>query len=325
MTTGSGVNQVAVPATCRNCNLFLGDRPGNFCANCGQVTVVHPPTFREFVHEFITHYVALEGALWRTLGLLFFIPGELTRAYLAGRKQRYVSPLRLYITASFLFFLVVKFFGWGNIVHTTITTTNTDKPPVSAVASTGAIKPSIDLNTSGLHLSSSLSAPSNIPVEVMDQPAVSGLECGQDAIWCQALQQRLEKNAQGKSVRDVINNLRTGAIANLPYAIFFMLPLFALLTKAVYWRRGLYYGEHMVYAFHVHAFTFFVLLLKSQLPRIAGDLIMGYAMIYYLIAMQRVFGGRWWLTLLRYGGTGAVYSFLLVLMTVVVLFASVLI
>ncbi|MFZ5544798.1 MAG: DUF3667 domain-containing protein [Pseudomonadota bacterium] len=52
--------------------------------------------------------MAVEGALWRTLKLLLFKPGQLTREYLAGRRRRYVLPLRIYLTASFLFFLIVK-------------------------------------------------------------------------------------------------------------------------------------------------------------------------------------------------------------------------
>ena len=98
---------------CRNCSLFLGDKLGNFCPNCGQETKLHPPTVGEFAHEFVGHYVALEGRLWKTLLLLFFKPAELTREYLHGRRRRYVLPLRLYLTASLLFFVVVKFAGLG--------------------------------------------------------------------------------------------------------------------------------------------------------------------------------------------------------------------
>ena len=98
---------------CRNCGTFLGEPAGNFCPNCGQDTLNHPPSFWEFIHEFVTHYVALEGKLWKTLVLLFFKPAQLTREYREGKKQRYISPLRLYITASFLFFLVFKVFDIG--------------------------------------------------------------------------------------------------------------------------------------------------------------------------------------------------------------------
>jgi hypothetical protein len=93
--------------SCRNCGA-MPPEDAHFCPVCGQETAVHPPTFGEFVHEFIGHYVAFEGALWRTLGLLLFRPGRLTREYLEGRRRKYVFPLRLYLTISFIFFIVAK-------------------------------------------------------------------------------------------------------------------------------------------------------------------------------------------------------------------------
>jgi hypothetical protein len=49
---------------CPNCGARVS---GNFCHECGQETVLHPPSTREFLHEFIGHYVALEGKLWKSL------------------------------------------------------------------------------------------------------------------------------------------------------------------------------------------------------------------------------------------------------------------
>ncbi|MEG2964661.1 MAG: DUF3667 domain-containing protein, partial [Janthinobacterium sp.] len=93
-------------STCHNCNTAA---PGNFCSACGQSTVLHVPSAREFLHEFVAHYVALEGKLWRTLALLLFRPGALTNEYITGRRVRYVEPLRVYLTFSILFFAILKF------------------------------------------------------------------------------------------------------------------------------------------------------------------------------------------------------------------------
>ena len=91
---------------CRNCG---ADVSGNFCAACGQETALHVASAREFLHEFVGHYVALEGKLWKTLALLLFRPGKLTAEYIAGRRARYVQPLRIYLTLSILFFALLKF------------------------------------------------------------------------------------------------------------------------------------------------------------------------------------------------------------------------
>lgn len=96
------------PEQCHNCDTPL---QGDFCHVCGQEAVLESPTFREFLHEYLHHYVALEGKLWRTLRTLLLSPGKLTMEFMRGRRQRYVKPLALYITFSFLFFLLLNLGG----------------------------------------------------------------------------------------------------------------------------------------------------------------------------------------------------------------------
>ena len=62
------------------------------------------PTLGEFVHEAAGEFLHWDGKLATTFRLLFTQPGELTREYLAGRRASYLSPLRLYLTCSVLFF-----------------------------------------------------------------------------------------------------------------------------------------------------------------------------------------------------------------------------
>ncbi|MDX1440544.1 MAG: DUF3667 domain-containing protein, partial [Rubricoccaceae bacterium] len=49
-----------------------------------------------------------DGRLWRTLGLLLFRPGRLTHEYIAGRRIRYIRPLRIYFSATILFFFLIS-------------------------------------------------------------------------------------------------------------------------------------------------------------------------------------------------------------------------
>lgn len=296
--------------TCRNCDANLGLPSANFCPACGQDTLNHPPTFWEFVHEFITHYVALEGKLWKTLLLLFFKPAELTREYRAGRKLRYISPLRLYITASFLFFLVVKIAGLGNLAID-----DADMDSKTGVVTSKYVdeKTRAEINQAVEEVKNEAG---KIPV---DTKADMKFDCGSTDTACLWLETRLKKKYEGKSARDVLSALNAGAIANVPYALFILLPLFALLTKLIYFNRGLYFGEHVVYALHVHAFTFFALLFIALMPKVMSEVIIFAVMLYYFVAMKRFFGGRWWTTLLRYGIVAVVYQFLLVMVAVFVL------
>jgi hypothetical protein len=97
--------------------------------------VLHHASTREFLHEFIGHYVALEGKLWGSLKRLIFQPGELTNEYIRGRRVRYVQPLRLYLTFSVLFFALLKFTGGESDGQVDIqTTTAKVMAPVSELA-----------------------------------------------------------------------------------------------------------------------------------------------------------------------------------------------
>lgn len=133
----------AAPTFRPNCRAALPLEPTpSYCWRCGQETSLHEATFFEFVHEFIGHYIAIEGSLWRPLKTLATRPGKLTREYFAGRRRRYVLPLRLYLTASFVFFLVVKVFGVGNDVELVIApAVDAHGVPITAATNPQASRP----------------------------------------------------------------------------------------------------------------------------------------------------------------------------------------
>ena len=93
--------------------------------------------------------------------------------------------------------------------------------------------------------------------------------------------------------------------------MFFFLPVFALLTKIVYFNRRMYYGEHLVYAFHVHSFAFLLLLVAALIPKSVSDFLYLAGMLYFWFAMRKVFGGGWFSTTCRYLFISIFYPILL--------------
>lgn len=94
-------------STCTDCGEPVS---GNFCANCGQPTHVH----RSLLHlgEEVLHGVMhFDTRAWRTLPLLVFNPGRLTREWVQGRRTRYVSPLAMFLFTVFLMFFIMSFGG----------------------------------------------------------------------------------------------------------------------------------------------------------------------------------------------------------------------
>jgi Na+/H+ antiporter NhaC len=60
----------------------------------------------DFAHEAVHEFLHLDGKIGRSLKLLVARPGELTREFVAGRRARYISSLRLYLTFSLIFFFL---------------------------------------------------------------------------------------------------------------------------------------------------------------------------------------------------------------------------
>ena len=81
---------------------------GVHCHVCGQKAKVHR-TLHAFGHDILHSVLHFDGKIWRTLPMLFWNPGELTRRYVHGERAKFVSPLALFLFTVFLTFAV---FNW---------------------------------------------------------------------------------------------------------------------------------------------------------------------------------------------------------------------
>ena len=71
-------------------------------------------SLRGFFHDFVQGLFNFEGKFWRTLPMLVWRPGELTRRYIAGERARFISPVALYLFTVFLMFAVLNLTGTFN-------------------------------------------------------------------------------------------------------------------------------------------------------------------------------------------------------------------
>lgn len=92
---------------CLNCGAALA---GEYCGRCGQQAHVHR-SLSAFWHDLLHGVLHFEGKIWRTLPMLAWHPGELTRRYIAGERARFVSPLALFLFSVFLMFASMSAFG----------------------------------------------------------------------------------------------------------------------------------------------------------------------------------------------------------------------
>jgi hypothetical protein len=92
---------------CLNCGTPL---VGSYCAACGQKAHIHR-SLRAFIGDFVAGLMNFEGKFWRTLPMLAWRPGEMTRRYIAGERARFISPVALYLFTVFALFAVLNFTG----------------------------------------------------------------------------------------------------------------------------------------------------------------------------------------------------------------------
>lgn len=229
---------LAKQGVCANCDAEL---LGRFCSVCGQREEPRVPTIGSMTSEFTNEVFGVESKLWRSFRLLVFKPGYLTKAFLSGQRQEYMSPLRLYLLFSiitFAYFALLNNYG-----------------------SLG-----VDINT----------APENIAkVDVVDSSDAKVTSAIEDLTFNSGLFSE-ELDAQiGQSIKDSAASIRKDIAAGnkqavlskffepLPQALLLFLPIVALLFKLLYLGSGRYYVEHLIYVLHNHAFLFAVIILTT--------------------------------------------------------------
>ena len=282
-------------AACLNCGQAFGAVRPKFCPECGQETNVRAPTLREFAQHFGGSYIAAEGALWRTLVLLLSKPGQLTREYLAGRRRHYVLPLRLYLTISLVALLALR--------------------GVAALQGPVVLPPEVTAEVAKARAGDTSFNIGPWRAQVHD----GAVRCDDMPGWaCKRLKRRLEMDPAnfGRDAAQASDQF----LAHWGSAMFVLVPIFAAWMMLAYRNRRMRYTEHLVYALHVHAFWFALILVATLLPDALNGLAALALPVYAVLAARRVYGGRWSTTLLRNAAvaTGYGVTFALVLAVVAV-------
>ncbi|MGZ8335127.1 MAG: DUF3667 domain-containing protein [Allosphingosinicella sp.] len=92
---------------CLNCSAAL---TGPYCNQCGQRGHVHR-SLGAIGHDLVHGILHLDGKFWRTLPLLAWRPGELTRRYAHGERAKFVSPMAMFLFSVFTMFAVLSIYG----------------------------------------------------------------------------------------------------------------------------------------------------------------------------------------------------------------------
>jgi hypothetical protein len=288
------VSEARLPV-CLNCGSPLS---GPFCGGCGQRDVPPYPSVRELAVDAVSEFSGWDGRLAQTLRTLVRHPGLLTREFLEGRRARYISPLRVYLTASLVYFVLAasapdvrlesgKTLFLGLRVGATA---KNDPNPMSRAERVGASA------SRALETGDALT-----PAE-----RATALE---DIARAPALMQPFLRRA----VEDP-GGFKRRIIETMPRMLFVLLPIFAGILALFY--RGRKYPEHLYFAIHLHAFIFLALAVSELLKftqsaiLVAGTSLIAsiWIPIYATLAFRRVYGGSLVRTLVKEVAIAAIYA-----------------
>jgi hypothetical protein len=266
-----------IAPTCLNCGAALD---GPYCAQCGQKAVPPKPAVHELLHDALEEFLHFDGKIVQTLRTLIARPGQLTVDVVAGRRARYIAPLRLYLTISVLYFLVAAASPTRNNIQI-----RTAPPGASGISTSfGAGRAMTDDEKQQL-------------LEAADAGAVP----------------RVLVPLVKRVVEDPVG-LQRDVFAAWPKALFVLLPVFAVIVALFYHRR--HFVEHLYFALHIHAFAFLAMM-ASPLAALThvrwlaisvGVGVLIWIPTYVHLAFKRVYGETHLVTMLKETGVGFLYS-----------------
>ncbi|MBT8323844.1 MAG: DUF3667 domain-containing protein [Winogradskyella sp.] len=325
------------PITCPNCdNEYKGEFA--FCPHCGQKSN-DELTIGVLFYNTISNYFSFDARFFKSFIPLVFKPGYLASKFLQGKRLMYLHPAQMYLFISVIFFFILSF----DVRETTqkvdaqmkdeftskAADTVESKQGLDSLQIEKLMKPlkenksKLGLKDEDLQLADSLiKAESTKPMNVnrsfsfngnnVDSLITSGasdamiykeMGMSEDAgyferkMYSQAL-----KFYKEKGIGSIIQTF----FDTIPIALFFLLPLFALILKIFYFNKG-NYSHHLVFSFYFFSFLFTILSIVFGINRIwdipdwIDWIIVFSTFIYFFLALKNFYRQHWFLSLFKSG------------------------
>lgn len=309
---------------CKNCEEYF-DASFDYCPYCGQETADNL-TFGVLFSNTISNYFSIDARFFKSFIPLMTKPGVLARRFVDGKRLSYLHPAQFYLFISVVFFFIFSFtirkadnevskaleLGFDKELSLDSLSAEIDSAGVEAaknglkenqlhIGMSDAEIEAIDSVVTGAEGISTASW--SFKKEVLDSLIASGAP---QAEKLKAMGQDEDAGVFSTKVYAQLLKLyeqRGGGILQalydtIPIAMFFLLPLFALLLKLVYWRRGTF-AHHLVFSFYFFTFlftTFCVLILANkflEIPDWVHVLVFLSFVIYLMLALRAFYKSHW--------------------------------
>lgn len=302
----------SAPIACPNCGAL---KQGRFCAVCGQNDRDYLQSLFPVLSHILAETFEADSRVWRTLGGLFFRPGFLSLEFSRNRRAHYLSPFRLYLFTSLLFFLVLSLL--------TVDGPKQDDGPGLIQVGAGGDDKEVEANLEAIEtLKRGLGDERAGKIdEIMARPessvARTVLVVNAEVLAGRDEGLYFDLFVAGQIV-DVLHApwpvVRDRFVGYLPVAMFVVLPLYALMLKVLFIRRHRFYAEHLVFSMHIHTIAFVVfgigLVTPSNWPFVDGVLLLALT-AYYFMALKRFYATGVFVAIASFLFLACLYSLLL--------------
>ncbi len=249
------------PRYCKNCSAQLS---GEYCAACGQRdTEINIPV-ADLAAEFMDILPDLDKRIMRSVKPFLLKPGVLTLEYLSGKRKTFISPFKLYLFVSFLFFFTSSFLDRNSV------SSLPENVVVAAEPKTQSERDSAFLSLSNER--------SNVTFTVQDSAEVH-------ALFGRTMITALQKIKADPSL--VFDKM----VEHRPKLIFLLMPMFALLLKLLYIRSNVLYIKHLVFSFYMHSFLFFVFFIIDLLKLTGFSVLQSYSGVLNIVIPPYLYAG----------------------------------
>ncbi len=345
---------------CQNCESEL-EQQFEFCPHCGQ-KIDDELTMGVLFYNTISNYFSFDARFLKGFIPLMFKPGFLPLKFIEGKRLLYLHPGQMYLFVAFVFFFVFSFTVTENLDHlnkqlknhdlATFTDGSLDSIPNSSFDSlqveklTKPIKDNqqalglkdeevkildslivSESNKEGLNNKSLTfdfdpkKVDSLLKIEAEEPLIYMAMGMPDDAgVVKRKFYAQMLKLYKDKGVGTILLTLYN----SLPIALFFLLPIFALILKILFYKRGSYV-HHLVFSLYFFSFLFtafcilYLLNLIRDIPDWIDWILFCSTFFYLMIAVKRFYRQGWFLSWLKSGLT--TFMFLIFIAPLVILIA----
>ena len=343
--------------TCQNCEKEHNIQ-FDFCPHCGQ-QANEELTVGVLFYNTIANYFSFDARFFRSFIPLVFKPGILAKRFVSGKRLMYLHPAQMYLFISVVFFFLFSFkvreysasFDKGiqeaSLFDESVDSLNSKSIDSATIARLS--KPLKNTNfISGLSEQEQKEFDSIIAAASRPDYAKNNMPFGYDTKKLDSLiaidaPEKEQLHAVGMKEdagflnrqfhRQLIKfhkNRGGGALQaffdSVPISLFFLLPIFALLLKVFYWRRGRF-AHHLVFSFYYFSFLFTVLSIIIgvnyivEIPDWIDFLVFLSTFLYLVLAVRNYYEQGFFISLIKTSMISFVYMMIVAPMAVMIMLA----